>query len=716
MVDYNNSAVQRIYYHFETTNKSFRDMYLFLKDKGITNNAFFLALLDPDLAAINPRDPKLNEFMKRKILRECLSNYWYFLREIVIIPQEGAAADSGSRYQLHRGNLAMNFCIVHNMNIFAELPRQFGKTIGIICRVLYEYQFAATSSEMVFVNKKFDDSKLNLRRLKDIRDALPKYLRMTEGFAPDGKKIKNKENVESLEHPMNGNRIKTLASARNKVNANSLGRGLTIPRIWYDEFAFIPYNKIIYLAAVPAFKTASMNAKNNRSPHGIIITTTPGDMTTEMGNDAYIMKENATKFDESWYDMPKEQLMELLSKNKDSSFVYIRYTYQQLGRDEEWFKSIVIDMQKDWAAIRREVLLEWAAASDNSPFRKEDLDIVKSLVKQPIRSIILNRFYKFDIYEEMNLKYPPLVGVDVSGGYRRDASAITIVDSRTTRVVADFNCNYINTIDLASVIHELVTKYMPNAVVNIERNGGYGASVLAKLVSTSIKKNLFFEIKDKVVEERFGGGNTISKKIQKTKVYGLDSTKVVRETLIDILRQRMEHHKDKFISPNIFNELQTLEVKKNGRVEHTSNGHDDQIFSYLMALYIWYEGRDVMERWGIQKSSIKTDEDAEEAIIKLEDKYDDVMPELEMNEGTSDEIKQQLEYLNSSKSVAYETWMQQEEAKDRQAMNDILMSKVGRQAYIDKFHVDPQTLNDNSMYTIPNDIYTNFNEDEQDVG
>lgn len=53
----------------------------------------------------------------------------------------------------------------------------------------------------------------------------------------------------------------------------------------------------------------------------------------------------------------------------------------------------------------------------------------------------------------------------------QDSSAITIIDSRTTRVCATLNCNYIPADDLADVLYVLVKQYMPNAVINVERNG-----------------------------------------------------------------------------------------------------------------------------------------------------------------------------------------------------------------------------------------------------
>lgn len=416
----------------------------------------------------------------------------------------------------------------------------------------------------------------------------------------------------------------------------------------------------------------------------------------------------ATPFSERMYDMTPMQLEELFSKNQDSFFVHIRFTYQQLGRSEEWFREMVRALEKKWSDIRREVLLEWSEMSDNSPFSKEDLNIVESLIKEPIRQIILANFYAFDVYEDIDLRYPPLIGVDVSGGYNKDSSAITVIDSKTTRVCAVFNCNYISPNDLASVIYELVTKYMKNAVVNIERNGGFGAAVLATLVKTSIKRNLYYEIKDRVLEERSNANGTTVKRTQKTKVYGLDSTKNIREMLMEILRQRMQYHKDKFISPWIMNELKTLEVKRSGKIEHTSNGHDDTIFSYLLALYIWYEGKDVMERYGIQKSGIKTDQDLEEAVLGIEEKYNDIVDKLDPCLD-NDIIQEQLEFIQSDKSVLYEQFLQTQLAKDKEYRDLLLATNPHyRKAYMEKFHMSAEDMPSNGTFDIPNQVFNDF--------
>lgn len=458
-----------VYYHMSTTNKSFLEIHQFLKDSGIENNRFMLTLLDPDLARIDPYDPTLSAMMKTKVLKECLYNPWYFFREVVRIPDSGQA--TGVKFQLSRGNLALLFCLMMNLNTFLEQPRQTGKTISSLCWYLYLFNFGTANAEMSFLNKKLDDSKLNLQRIREIRDLLPSYLKMDQAFAPDGSKVRGKNNVETLQHPVNNNRIRTVASARNKVAAASLMRGRTTPIIYIDEYGFIQYNTIIYTNMVPAFNTAANNAKRNGTPYGMLVTTTPGMLTTDEGVEAFNMKESATPFSERWYDLTKEQIFDIINSNNNSNFVYIKYTYQQLGKSEQWFRDLCINMRKDWDSIRREVLLEWSASSENSPFRAEDLDTINGLLRTPINTVLLLNKYELKIYEKINMKYPPLVGVDVSGGYQRDSSAITVVDSYSTRVTAELNSNFISTPELALVIFNIVSKWMPNAVVNIERNG-----------------------------------------------------------------------------------------------------------------------------------------------------------------------------------------------------------------------------------------------------
>ena len=466
-------APTKIYIQMETTNQSFVDMHFYLKRIGVKNNDFFLALYNPALAGVDPRDNSLPQHVKSMVLAEILANYWYFLREVVRLPSQGSSASSGVRYRLDRAALAIHFLFVLNYNMYVELPRQTGKTTAARVRYLYVFNYGTTNSKIMFMHKDHSGSKENLAAVKEIRELLPNYLRMDSNIGMNGQKLKVQNTIVNLEHPSNHNSITTYPSARSADLADKMARGCTMPMQFYDEFAFIPYNEIIWAAAIPAFKRASLNAQLNHSPYGICITSTPGDPTTNEGKFAKQVIEYSTRWDESYFDYSYEQLEELRKSNTNSPCFYIKYTYKQLGYSEQWFSDICTDMFNNWPKIRREILLEWAILNENAAFRSEDLEIIKNFCREPIRTIKFGKVgqYLFDVYEDIDLRYPPIVGVDVSGATFHDSSAITIIDSRTTRVTAAFHCNFIPQDDLADLIYVLVNKYIPTSVVNVELNG-----------------------------------------------------------------------------------------------------------------------------------------------------------------------------------------------------------------------------------------------------
>ena len=144
-----------------------------------------------------------------------------FLREVVRIP----GANGTIRYKLTRANLALNFCMALNLNIFLEIPRQNGKTVSAAIRYLYIFLFGTTNAKMAFLHKNAEGSKDNLQTMKDIRDCLPPYLQMKERPLGNGKTDKGRDSVTLLTNPFNNNNIKTFASATNKLKAASILRG-----------------------------------------------------------------------------------------------------------------------------------------------------------------------------------------------------------------------------------------------------------------------------------------------------------------------------------------------------------------------------------------------------------------------------------------------------------------------------------------------------------
>ena len=694
-------APKTVYYQDTTTNQSFMKMHYFLKAKGIKNNKFFLLIYDAGLMGVDPRDPNLPTQMKLRVLRECMTNYWYFIREVVRIPEEGGVVGNGARYELSRGNLAMNYMFVYNINQFVEFPRQHGKTVSALCWYLWVFNFGATNTRMIFANKKHDDSKSNLRTMKNIRATLPEYLRMESQIGPDGKQIKAPNTAETLQNPVNRNLITTLAGARTPSLAEGAGRGATVAIQYYDEFAFLPYNDIVYAAAVPAFSKASETAAKNGAPFGMLITTTPGDLTTREGQFADRLRNNATEWSESLYDLSYEQLISLINSNTNSTFMHIRYTYQMLGKGPKYFDKMVRELNKDWSKIRREVLLEWAKTADNSPFNREDLDVIAAQVKDEPRSIL--RFgkagqYVMKFWDSISIDsmYPPIVGVDVASGIHKDSSAITIIDSQTTKVIATFKSNFITMPELADVIYQFISNYAKNAICVIENNGGFGSSVLQMLLRTSIKKNLYYEIKDRIDEEQFDGV-IVRRRPKKCKVYGATSSQRKRNELIEILHQRVQHHRDKFATKEIYDELCTMVVKPNGKVEHAEDAHDDLVFSYLWALYVFYHGQELATRFHLMKTEIFTDDHYDETSYSLEEEYlegEPLDPTIfsDSTDKTAQLVEEQLKILKQRPSMTLEEFYKLQVKEEQKSIDLLKRTAPGREALSNAYHIPMEQL------------------------
>jgi len=358
--------MSKIYYQTDTTNISFMVLRNLLKSEGIKNNKFFLEIKDPTLIGVDPYDPNLNSETKQRIIKECVSNYWYYLREIVRVPNIGGS--EGVQFKLHRGNLAINFCMINNLNTIAELSLQHGKNIAVSTRLSWEFLFGTNNSGSDIIGKTIENSKVNLHRIREICTILPDYIRFNN-FKVDvnGKVQKYIDNYEKMECPLNRNTINVIPSRRYLKKDLKEEKSYNIsPRIWYDDFTFISNIRKVYYNSLPKTHEAVVRAKNNNSPNGIVITTSPGDVRISNQQWVYNMINMATQFNDCWYDLSYDEIKELMDKNLISSFVYIKYLYNEMGTSEGWFKNMSNELRNDWADIQREILLVWDGVSCES--------------------------------------------------------------------------------------------------------------------------------------------------------------------------------------------------------------------------------------------------------------------------------------------------------------------------------------------------------------
>ena len=571
-------------YDYETTNASFIAMASLLYKKGIKNYNFFLKLYDEDLVGINPYDPNLSLNMKMKIIIECKRNFWYFAREVMIIPGTG-------RFELHRGNLAAAWALLNNIPTYLVLPRQHGKTWLVITFALWVFNFGSNYTNMLFMNKQLKDSQLNLKRLKDAREMLPDYLQMKLVDNGKGEMREARNNVNSASNGLK-NEITVTSSARNPLAADDLGRGMTVAWIWVDELAFVQFMRIIYAAMIPAWSKAAEIAKKKDKPFARILTTTPGDLAVDHGAFAYEIRENSAMFFEGLYDYDANDLSTWMDKNSKYGYMYIEFMYYQLNHSnpEKWFDEQCKQLVYNWPKIRREILLQWNSASSNSPFSEEDIkDLRGMLIKESdSKSIMINKFYRLNVYRDLDPSEKYLINIDPAKGRGdgSDRTAIVVTNAKTHKIHAIFKSNAIQYKETFRFIYTLVYRYIPNSVLVVENNID---TLIEYIKNSSMKHLLYYEFPRNSSKDKRKKG-VLQPKDKNTIIYGVTTNSQNRPKYFDILFEYVRNHKDYICCREMIEEIETLEYKSQTRIEAISGKHDDVIVAYLLGEYIMQEG------------------------------------------------------------------------------------------------------------------------------
>ena len=161
-----------MYYDYETKNLSFVEMSKYLKGIGIGNHDFMLELHDPSLAGIDPFDKGLSSYMQKKVIKECKENIWYFLREIVRIPNVGR---STSIMTLNRATTATAFLYAKRISSWLTAPRTTGKDWMAAALATWDEVFGDRS--VWFAASHINQARQHLSRSNQICMHMPDYIK-----------------------------------------------------------------------------------------------------------------------------------------------------------------------------------------------------------------------------------------------------------------------------------------------------------------------------------------------------------------------------------------------------------------------------------------------------------------------------------------------------------------------------------------------------------
>lgn len=642
MTSLNSGRIKKIrgkLYDVGTSNSSFLQVAKDLSTVGVKNYYFMLEIFDPSLIGVDPYSENLTADQVMRIEVECYKNLWYYLREIVRIPDQGGEP---VRYRANRGNVAQAWCFLHGIDSWLCLPRQQGKTVSMLAAISWAYSFGTSNSKIAFVNKDGDNAKSNLQIVKDIIDLLPRYLRFDQIMEYDettGKEkiVKETRNATTMQHPITGNKIITKAKATSYPAAMNLLRGLSAPIMHYDEPEFTDYISTILDNALPTFTTAANNAKKNHALYGRVFTSTPGDPDTRAGQDAEKVLSKMGKWTEALYDKAydpdddeKNEVLKYVKSHAENQILYIEYSYKQIGKDDEWMRDMFSRMT-DTHTAKRELLLQRLRGSSASPFDRDDIEYLISVAQHPISELFVLEHFKFDIYKELNHMIPYIVGVDCSTGTNGDNNAITIIDPYDVKPVAEFKCPYIGETMFEQLIIELVQRHLPRAILCIERNS-VGDGIIDHLLKSPISRNLYYDKARDLVDASITAMESVQSMLKKQgeskKHTGVYTHGASRESMMAILKRHVAEFKDDFITQNITEDIARLVTLKSGKIAAGPGFHDDSIMSYLIGMYVYYHG-DNLAAFGFIKGS-KEIEKQNKGLDFVDLRSSGVLPEVEI--------------------------------------------------------------------------------------
>lgn len=609
------------YYDFDPKNKSFLVTANELRVLGIKNYYFMLRIDNPRVADIDPFKKDITKQEVAALMREFMGNVWSFMRMAVRVRTDAGVVP----YTLHRGLCAVTWCFErHQDNCICE-PRQTYKTTGTIAGPI---QWAFQLSEnlhMHFFGKETDNTKRNLAHLKSDIELLPEWLQFRRYIDDQGKMKKTRAATEILENKLRNNDLAIHPKPTSLSHAQGLGRGGSGAILYFDEIEHTPFFGEIMSNSAPLFKTASENAALANKPYCRLMSCTPGNLDTREGRESLPIIKSMIPWTEKIYDMTEEELKEYKAVYKEEyhnseekkereviDVFYIEYQYYQVRKTYDW----VMEQYKlsgDKMAIRREILLQRLRGSNASPISPEDIEYFISNMKRPVNDFLICNKWKFILYEhgasyeggipkDLDENIPYLVGIDPAGGGGGDNFAITIVNPYNLQIAAEFKSPYISGPAAVKMLIELVVDHIPKAVLIPEKNS-MGIYLIQMLLETEIRDNIYWSEKENQLEkmtEDSEEDNELKALAAEYKKYGTYLTKKVRDAMLELLFQHIAECKQLLTTEYLVNDMCKLIRTSTGRIEADKGEHDDCLFSYLHAIYIYHTG-DNLETFGVSK-------------------------------------------------------------------------------------------------------------------
>lgn len=294
-------------------NQSFVDISELLKYMNVKNNDFMLKLNNEELKDIDPHSEDLTDEQKSAIIEECKNNIWYFIRELVLVPDK-RFIDTYIPYQLDMYSLANIWCSYNNISNYVVTTKEddiVDIAPVIVWKLLYD------ESADFEINNPYDGGHELYNHVKDIIKHLPNYIiqeiiTITEDGISIGKRscelnsyVISKKNVEAIRR-WNYDKISI-----------------------YPNFEYMPLNVEL------------LHKHKPRNAFDIMVSLQNDDNTPAYKNILDLISKSCP-WENFLYDLDVNMVKRYINQNSRTNIVYIGYTYIGPKETSEQYESYMV--------------------------------------------------------------------------------------------------------------------------------------------------------------------------------------------------------------------------------------------------------------------------------------------------------------------------------------------------------------------------------------
>jgi hypothetical protein len=601
----------------KTPNKSWVRAAGIFKAMGIENAEFCLALHNPMLQGLDPFSPDITQEQIIAITTEAKENPWYFFREIVRLPAV-AGADSVP-LRANRGNIALFWLFFNHITLMLIQIRQTGKSVSTDSLMVYLLCIATVNTDINLLTK--DDSLRvkNIERIKEIIEELPPYFQLRDRS--------DTNNSEKITINALGNTYNSSVAQASEKAATNLGRGMTLAITHVDEIAYVNNIDITLPKMLAASSAARDMAAANNAHYGNIFTTTPGYLTSKSGKFAHKIYKESFRWTEKLYDsIDEDDLKETIRRNspKGELRVIVEFNHRQLGYSDEWLKEKIQDAMSEGEDAGADFLNIWAEGNVVSPIPKQYLKLIKESKKEPYIEIskygYITRWFIPEQSVDNNLDNRKVVmGLDTSDAVGNDDIGLVIRDASTAEVLGVGVYNETNLITFSEWIADLIQRF-PNMTVVIERRSS-GVAIIDNLlrilpaVDIDPFKRLFNWVvnnadqnanyRDEVVNISFSRRDPyVYTKYRREFGYATSGAgRASRDNLYGTAFMASVKYTCSATRDATLIEQITSLVRRNDRIDHDTDGHDDLVIAWLLCYWFLLEAK-YKQYYGLQNNIV----------------------------------------------------------------------------------------------------------------